>query len=111
MCKKGVDGYSIYVYLSGMSARVFHCPLITSSPFMHLVAVVERHSEKSKEAYPWINVVKDTDQLFAREDINLVVITTPNGSHYSLALEAMKKGKNGKKKKKKVIVKHCVTSF
>lgn len=80
----------------GMSARVFHCPLISSSPYMHLASVVERHSSKSKDIYPWINVVKSTDELFADESIDLVVITTPNGSHYTLALEAMKKGKNGK---------------
>lgn len=67
---------------------------------MHLSAVVERHSEKSKEVYPWINVEKNTDDLFARKDIDLVVITTPNGSHYTLALQAMKSGKNGKFLKK-----------
>jgi scyllo-inositol 2-dehydrogenase (NADP+) len=79
-----------------MSARVFHCPLITSSPYMHLAAVVERNSDKSKDVYSWINVVKSTDDLFANTDIDLVVITTPNGSHYPLALQAMKSGKNGK---------------
>lgn len=79
-----------------MSARVFHCPLITSSPYMHLVAVVERNSDKSKDVYPWIQVNKSTDELFADSEIDLVVITTPNGSHYPLALEAMKKGKHGK---------------
>ncbi|KAI8968026.1 hypothetical protein BDF20DRAFT_908265 [Mycotypha africana] len=78
----------------GMSSRVFHCPLITSSPYLHLSAVVERHSDKSKEKYPWINVKKSTDELFADDSIDLVVITTPNGSHYPLALEAMKKGKH-----------------
>lgn len=80
----------------GMSARVFHCPLVTSSPYMHLAAVVERHSSKSKDVYHWVNVYKSTEELFNDKDIDLVVITTPNGSHYSLALEAMKKGKNGK---------------
>lgn len=79
-----------------MSARVFHCPLISSSPYMHLAAVVERNSTKSKDMYPWVNVVRSTEDLFSDPEIDLVVITTPNGSHYSLALEAMKNGKNGK---------------
>lgn len=86
----------IHHAMSGMSARVFHCPLITSSPYMHLSAVVERNSDKSKDVYPWIQVKKSTDELFADTDIDLVVITTPNGSHYPLALEAMQKGKHGK---------------
>lgn len=80
----------------GMSARVFHCPLISSSPYMHLATVVERNGTKSKDVYPWINVARSTEELFADSEIDLVVITTPNGSHYSLALEAMKSGKNGK---------------
>lgn len=80
----------------GMSARVFHCPLITSSPYLHLASVVERHDNKSKDVYPWIEVAKSTDELFANENIDLVVITTPNGSHYPLALQAMQQGKHGK---------------
>ncbi|KAI8079583.1 uncharacterized protein B0P05DRAFT_86993 [Gilbertella persicaria] len=77
-----------------MSARTFHCPLIVSSPFMHLAGVVERKSDKSKDMYSWIQVFKSTDDLFAHPDIDLVVITTPNDSHYSLAKEAMKAGKH-----------------
>ncbi|KAI9483835.1 MAG: hypothetical protein EXX96DRAFT_559860 [Benjaminiella poitrasii] len=78
----------------GMSARVFHCPLITSSPYLHLAAVVERHSDKSKDIYSWVTVHKSTDELFANPDIDLVVITTPNGSHYPLAMQAMQAGKH-----------------
>ena len=80
----------------GMSARVFHCPLVTSSPFLHLYGVVERRSDKSKEVYPWVQVFKSTEDLFANKEVDLVVITTPNESHYTLALEAMKAGKHGK---------------
>ncbi|OBZ86464.1 scyllo-inositol 2-dehydrogenase (NADP(+)) [Choanephora cucurbitarum] len=78
----------------GMSARVFHCPLVTSSPFLHLYGVVERRSDKSKEVYPWVQVFKSTEDLFANKEVDLVVITTPNESHYTLALEAMKAGKH-----------------
>jgi hypothetical protein len=62
---------------------------------MHLAAVVERHGSKSQEVYPWIQVNKSADELFANPDIDLIVITTPNGSHYPLALQAMKSGKHG----------------
>ncbi|KAI8891189.1 NAD(P)-binding protein [Backusella circina FSU 941] len=90
----GTNKVNVGVVGFGMSARVFHCPLISSSPYLHLSAVVERNSDKSKDVYPWINVFKSTDELFASADIDLVVITTPNGSHYPLALQAMKQGKN-----------------
>ncbi|KAI7898470.1 uncharacterized protein BX663DRAFT_524834 [Cokeromyces recurvatus] len=78
----------------GMSARVFHCPLIASSPYLHLAAVVERRSDKSKDIYPWITVHKSAEELFANPDIDLVVITTPNDSHYPLVLQAMQAGKH-----------------
>ncbi|ORY97758.1 hypothetical protein BCR43DRAFT_473040 [Syncephalastrum racemosum] len=78
----------------GMSSKTFHCPLITSSPYLHLTAVVERHSDKSKEVYPWVHVAKSTQELFDMANVDLVVITTPNDSHFPLAKEAMQKGKH-----------------
>ncbi|KAI8076823.1 uncharacterized protein BX664DRAFT_287665 [Halteromyces radiatus] len=78
----------------GMSSRTFHCPLIVSSPHLKLAAVVERHDNKSQSVYPGIQTVKSTDELFALDHIDLVVITTPNDSHFKLAKEAMEKGKN-----------------
>ncbi|KAI8139745.1 hypothetical protein BJV82DRAFT_625936 [Fennellomyces sp. T-0311] len=85
--KVGVVGF-------GFASRTFHCPLIVSSPHLELTAVVERHSDKSKEAYPWVTVAKSTDELFAMDNVDLVVITTPNDSHFPLAKQAMEKGKH-----------------
>lgn len=62
--------------------------------------MVERHNDNSKKVYPWVTVVKSTDELFNMSNIDLVVITTPNDSHYSLAKTAMEKGKHGKYRKK-----------
>jgi predicted dehydrogenase len=70
--------------------------LIVSSPHLNLVAVVERHDTKSQKAYPGIQTVKSTDELFDMANVDLVVVTTPNDSHFRLAKEAMEKGKNGK---------------
>ncbi|CDS05050.1 hypothetical protein LRAMOSA07579 [Lichtheimia ramosa] len=78
----------------GFASRTFHCPLIVSSPHLQLTAVVERHNNKSKEVYPWVTVAKSTDELFGMDNVDMVVITTPNDSHFSLAKEAMEKGKH-----------------
>ncbi|CAO3593984.1 unnamed protein product [Absidia cylindrospora] len=78
----------------GMSSRTFHCPLIVSSPHLNLAAVVERHDTKSQKVYPGIQTVKSTDELFGLDHVDLVVITTPNDSHFKLAKEAMEKGKH-----------------
>lgn len=83
----GVVGY-------GFSAKVFHAPLITTVPHLKLTKVVERHDEKSKRDYPNVEVVKDLDQLLEDETIDLVVITTPNESHYPMAEKALLAGKH-----------------
>ncbi|KAI9503549.1 hypothetical protein GGI25_003672 [Coemansia spiralis] len=78
----------------GMSARVIHCPLIASNNNYELVAVVERHAEKSKAAYPQVQVVRDLDTLLAIDAIDLVVITTPNDTHVSYAQKVLTSGKH-----------------
>ncbi|CAO3645208.1 unnamed protein product [Cunninghamella blakesleeana] len=78
----------------GMSAQTFHCPLITSSPYLNLVAVVERRGIKSQAAYPGIQTLTSAEELFDLPNVDLIVITTPNESHFTLAKAAMEKGKH-----------------
>ncbi|KAJ2253223.1 hypothetical protein GGI13_002816 [Coemansia sp. RSA 455] len=85
--KVGVVGF-------GMSARVFHCPLLAASTDYHLATIVERHGEQSKLRYPQVCVVKSLDDLLAIDDIELVVITTPNDTHVSYAKRVLLAGKN-----------------
>ncbi|KAI7821121.1 oxidoreductase domain-containing protein [Kickxella alabastrina] len=85
--KVGVVGF-------GMSARVFHCPLIASNSNYELVAVVERHAAQSKRLYPQVQVVSNIDELLAIPDISLVIITTPNDTHVSYVKQTLLAGKN-----------------
>ncbi|CAO3623713.1 unnamed protein product [Cunninghamella echinulata] len=89
-----IEQVNVGVIGFGMSAQTFHCPLIVSSPHLNLVAVVERRSTKSQAAYPGIQTVTSAEALFALNNVDLVVITTPNESHFTLAKEAMEKGKH-----------------
>ncbi|CAA7603245.1 Oxidoreductase family, NAD-binding Rossmann fold [Acididesulfobacillus acetoxydans] len=83
----GVVGY-------GMSGQVFHAPIISCVPGLTLAKVVERHGQKSKERYPQVEVVDSPEKLFEDNTIDLVVITTPNASHFELAEKALKAGKH-----------------
>ncbi|KAJ1680010.1 hypothetical protein EV182_000864 [Spiromyces aspiralis] len=85
--KVGVVGF-------GMSAEVFHCPLITSCPRMTLCAVVERHRNRSSDKYPDIAVVRSLDDLLAIPDIDLVVIATANDTHADYAERVLRAGKH-----------------
>ena len=76
-----------------MSAKVFHIPFITSlSKDFEFTHILQRHSRDALEKHPHLQIVTTAEELFAA-NIDLVVITTPPESHYSLvkaALEAKK---------------------
>jgi scyllo-inositol 2-dehydrogenase (NADP+) len=78
----------------GMAGQIFHAPIIRSVPGLRLAKVVERHGSRSKEAYPDTETVRDPSELFRDPGIDLVVIATPNTSHYSLARESILAGKH-----------------
>ena len=78
----------------GKASRIFHAPLITSLPAFALTKVVERHHQESLGRYPWVQVVRDTDTLLQDDSLDLVVITTPNDTHYDLARRCLLAGKH-----------------
>jgi scyllo-inositol 2-dehydrogenase (NADP+) len=78
----------------GMASRVFHAPFITTTPSLKLTKVFERQSSASKEEYPFVEIVRDIDQLLRDEEVDLIVVATPNSSHFELARRALVAGKN-----------------
>jgi scyllo-inositol 2-dehydrogenase (NADP+) len=78
----------------GMAGLVFHAPLITSVEGLTLAAVVSSNTTKVQRDYPNVSVVPTFDVLLARDDIELVVIATPNGTHYEFARQALEAGKH-----------------
>jgi predicted dehydrogenase len=78
----------------GMAARVFHAPVIESVAGLRLKKVVERHTEEARKRYPWVEVVREAAALLEDEEIELVVIATPNVSHFELARQALLAGKH-----------------
>ena len=80
--KVGLIGY-------GMAGQVFHAPVIAAVPQLRLAKVVERRGHTSRERYPWVEVVREAAALFEDEAIELVVVATPNSSHFELARQAL----------------------
>lgn len=78
----------------GSAARIFHAPLIQAVPGLHLKAVVERHGNESQKLYPEVEVFRHIETLLEDSSIHLVVITTPNASHFDLAQQALLAGKH-----------------
>jgi predicted dehydrogenase len=77
----------------GMSARVFHAPFLHVDSRYRIKKIYERNQEKSKEIYPYVEVVHDYKELLT-EDIDLIIICTPNDQHYLMAKMAIEKKKN-----------------
>ena len=73
----------------GISARVFHAPFVTTVPGYELASVVERSKNESQKLYPFVKVVRTIDDMIADEDIDLIVITTPNETHLPYAKQAL----------------------
>ena len=86
MLKVGLVGF-------GMAAQVMHAPFLAVLPQYKVVAVLERNREDSKQLFPDATIVRSLDALL-QADIDLVVITTPNETHLSYALQALAAGKH-----------------
>ena len=74
----------------GMSGRVFHAPFISTNPHFELTAVTERSKELSREKYPDACIVRSFEELIGLEGLDLVVINTPDSTHYEYARRASK---------------------
>jgi predicted dehydrogenase len=78
----------------GMAGRVFHAPLISSVDGLELAAVVERHSSGAAERYPGITTYRSIDELLSDASIKLVVVATPNASHFPIAMQALESARS-----------------
>jgi scyllo-inositol 2-dehydrogenase (NADP+) len=78
----------------GLGGRVFHAPLISSVEGMELAAVLERTGNKAAERYPSITTYRTLEELLGDASLSLIVVTTPNGTHFELAREALRAGKS-----------------
>lgn len=78
----------------GMSGKVFHGPFINVHPGFTLRAVTERHHKVAEKDYPGIISYDSTEELLADQTIDLIVINTPNFTHYDYAKQALNAGKH-----------------
>ena len=78
----------------GMSGLVFHAPFISTHPGFNFYGVWERTKNLAQEKYPAVKVYRTLQEMLADECIELVVVNTPNNTHYNFAKEALLAGKH-----------------
>lgn len=78
----------------GFAGRIFHSPFIAAVPGLELAAIVQRHGDNAATDYPHANILRSTEEAFSDPSIDLIVVGTPNESHFTLAHAALKAGKH-----------------
>ena len=77
----------------GLSGKIFQAPFIHADPNFELKKVYERKTERAKEEHPDVQIVRSFEELLT-DDIDLVIISTPNDTHVPFAKQAMAAGKH-----------------
>lgn len=83
----GIIGY-------GLGGRVFHAPFVSAVPGLKLVSILQRHGDEAAKAYPSARISRSQDELLDDAGIQLVIVSTPNHTHFGLALHALEAGKH-----------------
>lgn len=78
----------------GYASKTFHAPLIAGTPGMALAAVSSSDATKVHADWPTVPVVSEPKHLFNDPNIDLIMIPTPNDTHFPLAKAALEAGKH-----------------
>jgi len=78
----------------GLAGRVFHAPFVSATPGLKLEAIVQRRGDEARAAYPKARILRSVDEALTGSSISLVVVGTPNETHFDLAKRALDAGKH-----------------
>jgi scyllo-inositol 2-dehydrogenase (NADP+) len=78
----------------GMSGKVFHAPFLQVHEGFEPDAVWERSKNEAQKIYPDIKTYRTLEDLLADEAIELVIVNTPNSTHFEYAKKALEAGKH-----------------
>jgi predicted dehydrogenase len=87
----------------GFAGATFHAPVIDhcgapddtpAAPYARVTAIATSQPERARAAYPQAQVVAGIDALIASDEVECIVIATPNDTHYALAAKVLAAGKH-----------------
>lgn len=78
----------------GFAGTTFHAPLIRTTPGMQIAAVASRDAARVHAALGDVSVFGDPKAMIDDADIDLVVVASPNATHYELAALALDRGRH-----------------
>src|SRR5260370_38052402 len=78
----------------GLGGRVFHAPFVSAVPGLRLEAIVQRKGDEAAKAYPGVRVLRSLDEALSDPAVQVVVISTPNATHFPMAKQALEAGRH-----------------
>ena len=78
----------------GMSGKLFHTPFLHLNKGFDLYAAWERHNKLIRSDYPEVISYASYEEMLMDESIELMVINTPNYTHFDYAKKALLAGKH-----------------
>jgi scyllo-inositol 2-dehydrogenase (NADP+) len=78
----------------GLAGRCFHASVIRAVDGLRLAAILQRSGDSAAQAYPDARVVRSLDELLAIDSLSLIVIATPNQTHFPLAKRCLEAGRH-----------------
>jgi predicted dehydrogenase len=78
----------------GFAGKTIHAPLIRSVEGLELVQVMSGNAARVNADLPGMRVTAAADEVFGDPEVELVVIATPNSTHFDLARRALSAGKH-----------------
>ncbi|KAH8815569.1 hypothetical protein F5884DRAFT_852038 [Xylogone sp. PMI_703] len=89
--------YNVGVIGYGLSAKVFHIPLILVTPSFTLHSIVQRTPKPNDSAaadHPNAKIYSSATDMFADPAIDIIVVTTTPETHFSFTKAALEAGKH-----------------
>ena len=78
----------------GMSGWVFHAPFLAINPGFKFYAVWERTKNIASQKYPGVITYRSLEEMLADPSVELVVVNTPNYTHFEYAKKSLEAGKH-----------------
>lgn len=85
--KTGIASY-------GLSGKVFHAPFIETNEAFELCAICERSKNEASKTYPHVKIVRSFDELLADAALELIIVNTPDVTHFDYCRAALEAGKH-----------------
>jgi predicted dehydrogenase len=78
----------------GMSGRVFHGPLLAVNPGYAVRKILKRSSKQREALFPGAEIISSPEEVLNDPAVELVIVNTPNDTHFDYARRALRAGKH-----------------